>query len=130
MDSASKENNESNSQDDSNMSGPKGKKRVRGPSFKLGGVSVNAKTMMACEQELEPLDEIIPSKQDERLKWLLECKTKPAHFDVEWGVHEDSRLLIGMLDKNKNSLLPKQIIKIFYAIYISVLNFKLSMHNP
>lgn len=93
---ASKENNESNSQDDSNMSVTRGgRKRARGPSFKLGGVSVNAKTMMACEQELEPLDEIISSNPDERLKWILECRTKPAHFDVEWAAHEDSRLLVG-----------------------------------
>lgn len=97
---ASKENNESNSQEDSNMSAARGKKRVRGPSFKLGGVSVNAKTMMACEQELAPLEEIIPSHPDERLKWVLEYRTKPAHFDVEWGSLEDSRLLLGKIKVN------------------------------
>lgn len=93
---ASKE-NESNGQDESNMSSTaRSKKRARGPSFKLGGVSVNAKTMMACEQELAPLDEIMPSSPDERHKWLLETRTKPAHFDVEWTNVEDSKLLLGI----------------------------------
>lgn len=72
------------------------KQRARGPSFKLGGVSVNAKTMMQCEKELEPLDTILPSDANERLKWMLEIKTKPAHFDVEWDAPEDSKLLIGI----------------------------------
>lgn len=84
-----KENNESNS-----IEG--GKKRMRGPSFKLGGVSVNAKTMMACEEELEPLDEVLPQDPEERSKWLLEARTKPAHFDVEWEAPEDSKLLQGI----------------------------------
>lgn len=95
---ASKENNESNSQEDSNMSTTRGsgRKRVRGPSFKLGGVSVNAKTMMACEQELAPLDDLLPTNSEERLKWVMDCRTKPAHFDVEWTNVDDSRLLIGI----------------------------------
>lgn len=93
---ASKENTETNSQDDSNISSSRGRKRARGPSFKLGGVSINAKTMMACEQELEPLDEIIPANLEERLKWITDCRTKPAHFDVEWTNVEDSKLLIGI----------------------------------
>lgn len=87
-----KENNETNNVDDNN----RGKKRMRGPSFKLGGVSVNAKTMMACEEELQPLDEVLPSNPEERSKWTLEARTKPAHFDVEWEAFEDSRLLQGI----------------------------------
>ncbi|KAJ3639673.1 hypothetical protein Zmor_003017 [Zophobas morio] len=74
----------------------RGRKRMRGPSFKLGGVSVNAKTMMACEEELQPLDEVLPSNPDERSKWVLDARTKPAHFDVEWDVNEDSKLLQGI----------------------------------
>ncbi|XP_017774812.1 PREDICTED: chromodomain-helicase-DNA-binding protein 1 isoform X2 [Nicrophorus vespilloides] len=81
-----KENNESTD----------GKKRNRGPSFKLGGVSVNAKTMMQCEEELQPLDDILPSSLEERKKWKLEARTKPAHFDVEWGAYEDSKILQGI----------------------------------
>lgn len=86
----SKENVENNPEDG------KGRKRGRGPSFKLGGVSVNAKTMMACEEELAPLDEVIPSNVEERRKWTLDAKTKPANFDVEWDALEDSRLLQGI----------------------------------
>jgi chromodomain-helicase-DNA-binding protein 1 len=86
-----KENNES-TQDDSS----RGRKRMRGPSFKLGGVSVNAKTMMACEEELQPLDEVLPSNPEERSKWVLDARTKPAHFDVDWDVNEDSKLLQGI----------------------------------
>lgn len=72
------------------------RKRGRGPSFKLGGVSVNAKTMMACEEELAPLDEILPANAEERKKWTLDAKTRPANFDVEWDALEDSRLLQGI----------------------------------
>lgn len=86
----SKENMENNSEDG------KGRKRGRGPSFKLGGVSVNAKTMMACEEEMAPLDEILPTNGEERRKWTLDAKTKPANFDVEWDTLEDSRLLQGI----------------------------------
>lgn len=87
-----KENNETNGE----TSGGKGKKRLRGPSFKLGGVSVNAKTMMACEEELAPLDEVLPSDAHERSRWVLEARTKPAHFDVDWDSVEDSKLLQGI----------------------------------
>lgn len=93
MDEHTKENDLTNNTDDSLT---KGKKRARGPSFKLGGVSINAKTMMACEEELQPLDEVLPSNAEERSKWLLEAKTKPSHFDVEWDTFEDSRLLQGI----------------------------------
>lgn len=89
MNEQAKENTESNTQDEH-------KGRKRGPSFKLGGVSVNAKTMMACEEELEPLDEVIPSDPEERTRWSFDAKTKSAHFDVEWGTKEDTKLLKGI----------------------------------
>lgn len=87
-----KENNETNNVED----GTRGRKRMRGPSFKLGGVSVNAKTMMACEEELQPLDDVLPANPEERSNWLLDARTKPAHFDVDWDQFEDSRLLQGI----------------------------------
>ncbi|KAL1493434.1 hypothetical protein ABEB36_011490 [Hypothenemus hampei] len=87
MNEQSKENNDAAGE---------GKKRLRGPSFKLGGVSVNAKTMMQCEEELAPLDELLPSNEEERNRWLLDIRTKPAHFDVDWGAEEDSKLLKGI----------------------------------
>lgn len=86
----SKENIESTSED------AKGRRKGRGPSFKLGGVSVNAKTMMACEEELAPLDEVLPANSEERRKWTLDMKTKPANFDFEWDTFEDSKLLQGI----------------------------------
>ncbi|KAG5873587.1 hypothetical protein JTB14_032888 [Gonioctena quinquepunctata] len=91
MNEQTKENTESNNQDEQ-----KGRKRARGPSFKLGGVSVNAKTMLACEEELEPLDEIMPLDPEERKRWTFDARTKSAHFDVDWGLEEDSKLLKGI----------------------------------
>lgn len=75
-----------------------GKKRGQraGFSIKFGGVSFNAKTLIACEEELATLDEVIPSNAEERSKWLFEIKTRPANFDVEWKVEDDSRLLCGI----------------------------------
>ncbi|KAK9890213.1 hypothetical protein WA026_010322 [Henosepilachna vigintioctopunctata] len=91
MGEQTKENNSTGADEDG-----KGKKRNRGPSFKLGGVSINAKTMLQCEEELEPLDEVLPSDPLERSKWVLQAKTKPAHFDVDWDINEDSKLLQGI----------------------------------
>ncbi len=67
-----------------------------GFSVKFGGVSFNAKTLMACVEELTPLDEIMPNNSDDRLKWVLEIKTRPANFDVDWDATDDSKLLCGI----------------------------------
>lgn len=67
-----------------------------GYSIKFGGVSFNAKTLMTCEDELQPLDIIMPNTMEERLKWTLEIKTRPANFDVEWTIDDDSKLLCGI----------------------------------
>lgn len=67
-----------------------------GFSVKFGGVSFNAKTLMQSQDELQPLDEIMPNTQEERMKWALEIKTRPANFDSEWGVEDDSKLLVGI----------------------------------
>ncbi|XP_060804786.1 chromodomain-helicase-DNA-binding protein 1 isoform X2 [Amyelois transitella] len=72
-----------------------GKKNAR-KTFKLGGVPVNAKTMAACLEELAPLDVFLPDTKEERLKWQLEFMTRPANFDCEWGVADDSKLLAGI----------------------------------
>ncbi|CAG4978576.1 unnamed protein product [Parnassius apollo] len=72
-----------------------GRKNAR-KTFKLGGVPVNAKTMAACQDELAPLDEFLPDTKEERLKWQLDFRTRPANFDVEWGVGDDSKLLAGI----------------------------------
>lgn len=65
-------------------------------SVKLGGVSFNAKTLLSCEEELKPLNDVIPATATERLNWSLNIKTRPANFDVEWGDEEDSKLLCGI----------------------------------
>lgn len=67
-----------------------------GFSVKFGGVSFNAKTLITCEEELQPLDTIMPANHDERLKWSLDIKVRPANFDVDWTVADDSKLLRGI----------------------------------
>lgn len=67
-----------------------------GFSVKFGGASFNAKTLWTCEEELRPLDEVVPSGRDDRQRWMLEFKTRPANFDVDWGQREDSHLLVGI----------------------------------
>ncbi|XP_067621810.1 chromodomain-helicase-DNA-binding protein 1 isoform X2 [Eurosta solidaginis] len=72
-------------------------KRTRATySIKFGGVSFNAKTLLSCEEELKPLNDIVPNVASERLTWQLNIKTRPANFDTEWGVDEDSKLLCGI----------------------------------
>ena len=56
------------------LTGTSGRKRGRGPSTKLGGVSLNAKSLLACEKELEPLDIEIPSDPNDRNKWVLDVR--------------------------------------------------------
>lgn len=73
------------------------KKKSRGPSIKLGGVAVNAKSVLACSEELDILDDIIPSDEEERSKWILDLKrVKSANFDFDWDITDDSKLLIGI----------------------------------
>lgn len=31
-------------------------------------------------------------------RYCLTCRVKAAHFDVEWGVEDDSRLLLGIYE--------------------------------
>lgn len=50
------------------------KKRERGPSLKISNVSVNAKTLMSCLQELQPLSNLLPTNVDERKRWYLPTK--------------------------------------------------------
>ncbi|XP_059619215.1 chromodomain-helicase-DNA-binding protein 1 isoform X2 [Phlebotomus argentipes] len=87
---------EHSKENDNDANGVKKRGARAGFSVKFGGVSFNARTLMACEEELQPLDEVIPGSAEERLKWVLEIKTRPANFDVEWLVEEDSKLLCGI----------------------------------
>lgn len=51
-----------------------GRKRGRGPTFKIGGVMVNAKSFSAAVKELEPLDQAIPLDPEQRASWRLDVK--------------------------------------------------------
>jgi chromodomain-helicase-DNA-binding protein 1 len=51
-----------------------GRKRGRGPTFKIGGVMVNAKSFSAAVKELEPLDQALPSDPEQRTNWHLDIK--------------------------------------------------------
>ena len=54
-----------------------GRKRGRGPTFKLGGVMVNAKSLSAAVKELEPLDQALPADSESRANW---------HFDMKYVI--------------------------------------------
>lgn len=42
--------------------------------------------------ELEPLDKVVPHSPTERAEWVLPLKrVKDAHWDIPWGIQEDSR---------------------------------------
>uniref|UniRef100_A0A8C0UR62 Chromodomain helicase DNA binding protein 2 n=1 Tax=Cyanistes caeruleus TaxID=156563 RepID=A0A8C0UR62_CYACU len=80
-----------------NSSG-KGPGKRRGPTIKISGVQVNVKSIIQHEEEFEMLHKSIPSDPEERKKYRLTCRVKAAHFDVDWGVEEDSRLLVGIYE--------------------------------
>ncbi|XP_020648884.3 chromodomain-helicase-DNA-binding protein 1 isoform X2 [Pogona vitticeps] len=72
--------------------------KVKGPTFRISGVQVNAKLVIAHEEELEPLHKSIPSDPEERKRYTIPCHTKAAHFDMDWGKEDDSNLLIGIYE--------------------------------
>lgn len=79
-------------------------KRNRGPSFKLSGVTINAKTTLTTLEELAPLDSVVPHAPVERASWTLQIKrVKDAHWDIPWGIADDSRLLRGIYEYGMGS---------------------------
>ncbi|CAI5787223.1 chromodomain-helicase-DNA-binding protein 1 isoform X1 [Podarcis lilfordi] len=72
--------------------------KVKGPTFRISGVQVNAKLVISHEEELEPLHKSIPSDPEERKRYTIPCHTKAAHFDIDWGREDDSNLLIGIYE--------------------------------
>ncbi|XP_066973477.1 chromodomain-helicase-DNA-binding protein 1 isoform X4 [Macrobrachium rosenbergii] len=79
-------------------------RRDRGPSIKLSGVAINAKTTLAAIDELAPLDKIVPHAPVERAYWTLQIKrVKDAHWDIPWGIQDDSRLLRGIFEYGMSS---------------------------
>ena len=75
-----------------------------GNSFKLSGVSINAKTTLATLEELAPLDTVVPHAPVERAKWVLPIKkVKDTHWDTIWNIQDDSRLLCGIYEYGMGS---------------------------
>ncbi|XP_061479135.1 chromodomain-helicase-DNA-binding protein 1 isoform X2 [Rhineura floridana] len=72
--------------------------KVKGPTFRISGVQVNAKLVISHEEELGPLHKSIPSDPEERKRYTIPCHTKAAHFDIDWGKEDDSNLLIGIYE--------------------------------
>ncbi|XP_074651720.1 chromodomain-helicase-DNA-binding protein 1-like isoform X2 [Tubulanus polymorphus] len=72
------------------------KKSHRGPTFKLGNVSINAKSIMSSIHDLEPLPQLIPAKKEDKMSFRLLSRTKAAHWDCPWDIEEDSMLLVGI----------------------------------
>uniref|UniRef100_A0A667ZBN8 Chromodomain helicase DNA binding protein 1 n=1 Tax=Myripristis murdjan TaxID=586833 RepID=A0A667ZBN8_9TELE len=77
-------------------SGRRGK--VKGPTFRISGVQVNAKLVISHEEELAPLHKAIPADPEERKRYMIPCHSKAAHFDIDWGKEDDSSLLIGIYE--------------------------------
>ncbi|XP_043919808.1 chromodomain-helicase-DNA-binding protein 1 [Protopterus annectens] len=72
--------------------------KVKGPTFRISGVQVNAKLVISHEEELAPLHRSIPADPEERKRYTMPCHTKAAHFDMEWSREDDSNLLIGIYE--------------------------------
>ncbi|XP_051540952.1 chromodomain-helicase-DNA-binding protein 1-like isoform X1 [Myxocyprinus asiaticus] len=72
--------------------------KVKGPTFRISGVQVNAKLVISHEEELASLHKAIPADPEERKRYIIPCHSKAAHFDIEWGKEDDSSLLIGIYE--------------------------------
>uniref|UniRef100_A0A8B9VTB7 DNA helicase n=1 Tax=Anas zonorhyncha TaxID=75864 RepID=A0A8B9VTB7_9AVES len=72
--------------------------KVKGPTFRISGVQVNAKLVISHEEELAPLHKSIPLDPEERKRYVIPCHTKAAHFDIGWGKEDDSNLLVGIYE--------------------------------
>jgi len=60
-------------------------------------VAVNVKSVLARSKELDILNDIIPSDEEERSKFTLDLKhVKSANFDFNWDITDDLKLLIGI----------------------------------
>uniref|UniRef100_A0A8C1SQR3 Chromodomain helicase DNA binding protein 2 n=1 Tax=Cyprinus carpio TaxID=7962 RepID=A0A8C1SQR3_CYPCA len=79
-----------------NVNSSPGKRR--GINIKISGVQVNAKSIIQHEEEFEPLHKVVPSNPAERNKFQLTCRVKTPHFDVDWDIHDDTQLLLGIYE--------------------------------
>ncbi|XP_042328511.1 chromodomain-helicase-DNA-binding protein 2 isoform X5 [Sceloporus undulatus] len=76
----------------------KGPGKRKGPTIKISGVPVNVKAIIQHEEEFAMLHQTIPADSEERAKFCLTCRAKAAHFDVEWGLEDDTHLLLGIYE--------------------------------
>uniref|UniRef100_A0A8B9K0L5 Chromodomain helicase DNA binding protein 2 n=1 Tax=Astyanax mexicanus TaxID=7994 RepID=A0A8B9K0L5_ASTMX len=67
------------------------------PTEGISGVQVNAKSIIQHEEEFEPLHKAVPPNPAERNKYLT-CRLKVPHFDVDWDIHDDTQLLLGIYE--------------------------------
>lgn len=75
------------------------KRGDRGPNFKLYGVTVFPKNMLSCQQELEPLELMMPATGDERKKWIVPCPVKDVKdWDIAWTAADDAKLLAAVFE--------------------------------
>jgi hypothetical protein len=73
-------------------------KKAKVAAVKVGNVPVNAKTLLETEKLLRPLGKLLPPERTARRSWRLDTSVKDAHFDVDWTLEDDSRLLIGLYE--------------------------------
>ena len=69
------------------------KQRNRWPSFKLSNVPVNAKAVLQSMEDLEILAKAIPTTEEERRAWSLDCQPE-GHVRVRlWQLRIHENLL-------------------------------------
>ncbi|KAJ7311369.1 hypothetical protein JRQ81_006987 [Phrynocephalus forsythii] len=93
--SAMQEHEEQQKENPAEVKGP-GKRR--GPTIKISGVQVNVKAIVQHEEDFAMLHQAIPKDPEERDKFCLPYRVKAAHFDAEWGLEDDSHLLLGVYE--------------------------------
>ena len=84
-------------------------KKAKVAAVKFGSVSVNPKTLLETEKLLRPLGKLLPAERAARRAWRLDTSVKDAHFDVDWTMEDDSRLLMGLYDYGLGSWEQVQI---------------------
>ncbi|XP_072037799.1 LOW QUALITY PROTEIN: chromodomain-helicase-DNA-binding protein 1-like [Amphiura filiformis] len=72
--------------------------KKRGATLKLGGVTINAPSVLKHEEDFEPLATILPEGKEDRKKYTIESRCKRTHWDVDWSDDEDSNLLKGIYE--------------------------------
>ncbi|XP_022671471.1 chromodomain-helicase-DNA-binding protein 1-like isoform X2 [Varroa destructor] len=72
-------------------------------TFKLGGIQVNAKSVLTAIEELAILDIVMPSTPAEQSSWRADCPFKDPGFGRDWTPQDDSNLLRGIFEYGMGS---------------------------